>query len=185
MAASLLSKEKNKMKGFLELAKDRYSVRKFDGREIPQEDIEKIIEAGVCAPTAVNFQPLKIWVFKSEEAREKLLSCTKMKFMEPAKVIFAIGSKPEQAWVRKYDDKNFADIDASIAATQMMLEIHDLGYGSTWIGHFDVNKVWELFPELRDYELIALLPVSGIAEGCAPSEKHAETKSREELVQEL
>lgn len=173
------------MSQFLELAKDRYSVRKFDGREIPQEDIEKIIESGVCAPTAVNFQPIKIWVFKSEEAREKLLSCTKMKFIAPAKVIFAIGSKPEQAWVRQYDGKNFADIDASIAATQMMLEIHDLGYGSTWIGHFDVNRVWELFPELNGYELVALLPVSGIAADCVPSERHTMTKSREELVQEL
>ncbi len=173
------------MKDFLELAKNRYSVRKFDGKEIPKEDMDKIIEAGISAPTAVNFQPFKIWAVESEEARAKLLDCTKMKFIEPAKVIFVIGAKPDQAWVRAYDGKNFAEVDASIVATHMMLAIHDLGYGSTWIGHFNVNLVKEAFPEMEGYELIALLPVSGIEEGCAPAPKHAEIKSREELVKEL
>ena len=36
---------------FLTLAKDRYSARKFVSGEVPQEDIDKIIEAGLCAPT--------------------------------------------------------------------------------------------------------------------------------------
>ena len=61
------------MKDFLELAKARYSVRGFDGRDIPEEDINKIIEAGIAAPTAVNYQPIKIWAFRSEEARAKLI----------------------------------------------------------------------------------------------------------------
>lgn len=173
------------MNDFLELANNRYSVRQFDGKDIPEGDIEKIIEAGVCAPTAVNFQPVKIWVFKSEQAREKLLSCTKMQFIAPAKVIFMIGGKHEGAWVRPFDQKNFAEIDASIVVSHMMLEIHDLGYGSTWIGHFDAGKVKELFPETSDYELIALLPVSGIADGCEPSPRHKQYKSRDELVSVL
>ena len=46
------------MKDFLTLAKDRYSVRKFAAADIPQEDIDKIIETGLCAPTAVNYQPV-------------------------------------------------------------------------------------------------------------------------------
>ena len=171
------------MKDFLQLAHDRYSVRGFDGRDIPQEDIDKIIEAGIVAPTGVNFQPIRIWVFRSPEAREKLLSCTKMKFIEPAKVIFAVGADPSQAWNRPFDGKNFADVDAAIVITHMMLEIHDLGYGSTWIGHFDVNALAELFPETKGYSMIGLLPVSGIA--MEPSERHTKYKSRDELVTEL
>lgn len=173
------------MTDFLELAHDRYSARKFKSGEIPEADIEKIIEAGLCAPTAVNFQPIKLWVFKSRKAREKLLSCSKMKFIEPAPVIIAVGSKAEQAWVRPYDQKNFGDVDASIVATQIMLEIHDLGYGSTWIGHFDANTLKELFPEMKDYEMIALLPVGIIADDCAPSDRHEKRKSYDELVEEL
>ena len=105
-----------------------------------------------------------------------------MKFIEPAKVILAIGAKANEAWVRPYDKKNFAEIDAAIVATQMMLAIHDLGYGSTWIGHFDADAVKAQFPEMKDYELIALLPVGLIADDCKPSERHSVSKSREELV---
>lgn len=172
------------MNGFLQLAKDRYSVRKFTEGTIPEQDIEKIIQAGLCAPTAVNYQPIKLWVFRSAEAREKLVSCTKMKFIEPAPVIIAVGSKADEAWVRPYDNKNFGDVDAAIAATHIMLAIHDLGYGSTWIGHFDADKVKELFPDTKDYELIALLPVGIIAEGCQPSERHEKQRETEELVKE-
>ncbi len=171
------------MKDFLELARSRYSVRGFDGRDIPREDIDRIIEAGIAAPTGVNYQPIKIWVFRSPESREKLLSCTKMKFIEPAKVIFAIGADPTKAWTRPFDGKNIADIDAAIVITHMMLEIHDLGYGSTWIGHFDPEKLGELFPESKSYSMVGLLPVSGIA--MEPSERHSLRKPREEIVTEL
>ncbi len=171
------------MRDFLQLAKDRYSARMLEGADISKEDIEKIIEAGVCAPTAVNNQPFKIWAFESEEARQKLVSCTKMQFIAPAKVIFMIGADPSAAWVRQYDGKNFADVDAPIVATHMMLAIHDLGYGSTWIGHFDVNKVKELFPDTAKYELIALLPMGGIANGCEPSPRHTEYRNRDEIVE--
>ena len=173
------------MKDFSELAHDRYSVRKFDGRDIPEEDVETIIQAGICAPTAVNNQPVKIWVFRSQEARDKLLTCTKMQFISPAKVIFMVGAKPEEAWVRPFDQKNYAEVDASIVTTHMMLEIHDLGYGSTWIGHFNAAQVQELFPETKGYELIALLPVSGIAEDCEPSPRHTQYNERNQLVSQL
>ena len=173
------------MKDFLTLAKDRYSARKFETADIPHEDIEKIIEAGLCAPTAVNYQPFRIWTFESDSAKDKLLSCTKMKFIEPAKVIFAIGAKADEAWVRPYDKKNLAEIDASIVTTQMMLAIHDLGYGSTWIGHFDADALKQHFPEMNGYELIALLPVGIIADDCKPSERHSISKSRDELVKVL
>lgn len=171
------------MKDFLELAEARYSVRGFDGRDIPDEDIDRIISSGLCAPTAVNYQPIRIWVFRSPEAREKLVSCTKMKFIEPAKVILAVGADPKQAWVRPSDGKNFADVDAAIVITHMLLEIHDLGYGSTWIGHFDVNALAELYPETKEYNMIGLLPVSGI--GMEPSERHGKRKPRSEITEIL
>ena len=37
---------------FLELAKRRYSVRKFDPRPVEEEKLQKVLEAGRVAPTA-------------------------------------------------------------------------------------------------------------------------------------
>ena len=171
------------MTDFSQLARDRFSARRFDpSKEVTEEQIAKIVKAGLDAPTAVNFQPFKIWVFRSAEAKEKLLSATKMKFIGDAPVIFMIGAKAESAWVRPFDEKNYADIDAAIVTTHMMLEIHDLGLGSTWIGHFDVEKMKKAFPEMEGYNPIAMLPIGYPAEGAHPAHLHRECRPKEELV---
>ena len=45
---------------FLSLAKERYSCRSFLKKKVEKEKIEKILEAGRVAPTAVNFQPQRM-----------------------------------------------------------------------------------------------------------------------------
>lgn len=42
---------------FLQLAENRYSVRKFTERPVEREIIDKILRAGMLAPTAKNLQP--------------------------------------------------------------------------------------------------------------------------------
>ncbi len=41
---------------FLKLAKERYSCKKYDGRQISKEQLEAILEAGRLAPTARTFR---------------------------------------------------------------------------------------------------------------------------------
>ncbi len=45
------------MKDFLDLACERYSVRKYSDKEIEEEKLEKILKAAQVAPTGNNFQP--------------------------------------------------------------------------------------------------------------------------------
>ena len=52
---------------FLQLATDRYSVRSFSDRPIEPEKMEKILKAGQVAPTAVNFQPQKIYILRGTQ----------------------------------------------------------------------------------------------------------------------
>ncbi|MBQ3377964.1 MAG: nitroreductase family protein [Synergistaceae bacterium] len=163
---------------FLELAQERYSCRKFTEQPVEDEKIEKILDAAILAPTAVNKQPFRVWVIKSPENLEKVKETTHYHF--DAKVILAVGAKPNEAWVRAYDQRNFADVDASIAATHMMLEIQDLGLGSTWVGHFDANKLKEFFPDMAAYDLIALFPIGYPAIG--PHQMHSKRKAKAELA---
>ena len=47
--------------GMFATMRDRTSIRRFDpSREVSEEDVEKILRAGMCAPTALNRQP---WAF--------------------------------------------------------------------------------------------------------------------------
>lgn len=168
---------------FLELAKERFSCRSLQCTKIDKELIDKIIEAGIAAPTAVNKQPYKIWHMQSPEAKERIREVTRFDFN--ADTFLVVGSKEDEAWVRKYDGKNFADVDASIVATHMMLEIQDLGLRTTWVGHFDAPKLKELMPQMNGYELIAIFPIGYPAEDGVPSERHADRKSVDEVVKVL
>ena len=168
---------------FLDLAKERYSCRKLSDAPVEKEKIEKILNAGLAAPTAVNKQPYKIWVLESDEAVSNIASVTRYTF--GAKVFLLVGCRPDEAWVRRADGKNFAEIDGSIVATHMMLEIHDLGLGSTWVGYFDAPKLKEIYPELKDYELIALFPIGYPAEDSEPALMHSVKKDRELTVKYL
>lgn len=165
---------------FLELAKKRYSCRKLQETPVGEEMLRQILEAGNAAPTAVNKQPVHFWVLKSPEAMEKLGQTTRFVFGAPAAIV--IGSKAEEAWVRLSDGKNFAEVDAGIAATHMMLAVADLGLGTTWVGHFDAPKLKELFPEMAGYALSCVLPVGYPAEDAAPSPRHTERKGVDALT---
>lgn len=94
---------------------------------------------------------------------------------------------PDEAWVRKYHDRNLADVDASIVGTHIMLVAADLGLGTTWMGRFDAPAVKEAFPQTAGYDLVALFPLEYPAEGEAggPSPRHAERRAADELVSRL
>lgn len=170
---------------FLNFAHERYSCRSFTNQPVEQEKIDKIIEAGRVAPTAVNYQPAKIWVFQSPEALEKLRQTTPFPFVKQASVVFVVGGDPNQAWVRHFDEKNFVDVDSSIIATHMMLEIQDLGLGTTWVGHFDADKLAALFPEMQGYNLTAMFPVGYPAENAKPANTHTIYKPLDKMISVL
>lgn len=60
------------MGNFLELAKARYSCRKFASKMIEDEVLNRILEAGRISPTAVNYQPQRVLVIRDKEAIETL-----------------------------------------------------------------------------------------------------------------
>lgn len=169
--------------GFLELAKDRYSCREFSSKKIESDKLRKIISAGIASPTAVNKQPYKIWLMGSQEAKNKIKQVTSYTF--GAETFLVLGYKEEEAWTRKFDQRNFADVDAAIVGTHMMMEIHDLGLATTWVGYFDAPTLKELCPEMQDYQLIAIFPIGYPREDAKPSPRHMERKTEAEVVEVL
>lgn len=71
------------MTDFLSLAESRYSVRSFTDRKVEPEKLEKILQAGRVAPTAVNNQPQIIYVLQSPEALARMGQATKYLFGAP------------------------------------------------------------------------------------------------------
>ena len=165
---------------FLELAAKRYSVRKFREEKVRQEDLDKILKAGMLAPTAHNEQPQRILVINSDEALEKLKKCTACHFNAPTALL--ICSDKDACWTRKYDGKKSYDIDAAIVTTHMMLEAASIGVGTTWVMHFRPQVVREEFALPDNYEASAMLMMGYPAPDAEPYPGHFGFKDEKELV---
>ena len=59
--------------GLLELVKNRRSVRRFLTDPIPDEYVEKIIEAACWAPSGFNLQPWEFVVVKKQELKDSIV----------------------------------------------------------------------------------------------------------------
>lgn len=165
---------------FMRLASERYSVRKFDGRPVEQEVIEKILRAGQLAPTACNNQPQRIAVITGPEGLEKLRRCTGSHFNAPAALL--ICHDREECWKREYDGASSGDIDAAIVTTHMMLAAWTLGVGTTWVMHFIPEAVRTEFNVPEHLEPTALLVMGYPAPDAAPSPRHGERKPIEQVI---
>ena len=168
---------------FLELARERFSCRKFNEKQVEPEKIEKIIQTALLAPTALNKQPFKIFRINTVENIEKLKRTTP--FTYGAKEFLIVGAYEKGAYVRNFDNKNFAQIDASIVATHMMLEIQDLGLGTVWVGHFDEKILKSEFPVLNEYSIVAIFPIGYPADNVEISAFHYNSKSKEEILKTI
>ena len=106
------------MTDFVQLAHDRYSCRKLSDRPVEVEKIDRALEAAIVAPTAVNRQPWHAWLITDPDIVAKLDAVTPFTFGARQLVLF--GAKADEAWVRGYDGRNFADVDVTIAARVMV-----------------------------------------------------------------
>ena len=167
---------------FLTLAKERYSVRSFRPDPVPDEIVDKILEAGLVAPTACNNQPEKILVIRGEEALEKLRRVTECHFGAP--LAFLVSYDKNLIWKRKYDGRTSGDVDASIVATHMMLGAWSLGIGSTWVMYFIPEAAKCEFDLPDTVEPVALLVMGYPADDTAPSRMHTAYREKKEIVSE-
>jgi len=58
----------------LEAIKERRSVRAFKQQDVPEETVEKLIDAARHAPSAGNIQPWEFVVVRNLEVKRKLAS---------------------------------------------------------------------------------------------------------------
>lgn len=168
---------------FMNLLRNRYSVRKFSSQQVEDEKINMILEAGRLAPTACNLQPFKVYVLKSKEALETLQKCKLSHYGET--LAFIVCCDKEKCWNREYDHKLSGEIDATIVTTHMMLAITSLGLGSTWIMNFVLEALIHEFNFPSNLEPISILVVGYPAVDSGPSPRHYERKQISDLVESL
>lgn len=168
---------------FGKLAAERYSVREFAPAPVEEEKLRKILEAARVAPTAVNFQPQKLYVVKNPEALARLTAIRPV-FGAPLAVIVCYDDT--RSWKNSRDaGHDSGEVDAAIVTTHMMLQAWELGIGSCWIGAFQPSAVAEAFGIPANEHPVAILPLGYPADGCRPSDKHTSFRDVEDYIKIL
>lgn len=158
---------------FLDLAKKRYSVRKYTEQNVEQDKLDKILTAAHVAPTAANIQPVHLIVVREGEGLSKISKAANIYNAPLAIIVCADSSK---AWERPFDGKRTTDIDASILTDHMMLEAAELGLGSVWICYFKADVIKEEFKLPDNLEPVNILAVGYGAEPSADPDRHTSTR---------
>ena len=123
----------------MELLKKRRSVREFTNQEIKDSDIQKILEAGVAAPSAKNQQPWEFIVIKDRNVLNKLSENLSPLYAK-SKVTIILCMRKEGLF-----SATRAVQDMSACMQNMMLEATHLNIGSCWIGTYpDPNRMLPL-----------------------------------------
>ena len=164
---------------FKELARKRYSCRKYKTEHPGKEVLEQVLESARIAPSAVNFQPWYFIVIDEQEMLGKIHETYNGSWMREAPAIIIVCSDTEKAWTRS-DGKNHSDIDTAIAADHMTLQAADLGLGTCWICNFDKKQCKEILDLPDHIEPIVYLPIGYPADNT--SKNHDKRKDFDEVV---
>ena len=142
----------------LESIKKRQSVRSYQDKEIPEDVLQQVLEAGRLAPSANNKQHWKFIVVKDEDLRKKLVpACKNQKFVGEAPVVIA-GCATNPDYVMTCGEHSYS-IDLAIALDHMSLEAASLGLGTCWIGAFYQDQVKEILGVPENVRIVVLMSV--------------------------
>ena len=136
---------------FSDVINKRYSVRGYLDKEVEREKLEYVLKAATIAPTGVNYQPFKVFVIDTKKNKEALSKIYSAPWFVEAPYVICVVSKKDEAWVRKWDNKNISDIDTTIVMDHIILATTDVGLGTCYIGAFKPDEARK-FLNLSDNE---------------------------------
>lgn len=155
---------------FLELCKKRYSVRNYTTEPVSEEQLEYILQCTRLAPSAVNLQPWRFLVARSESSRKAVQACYKRDWIAQAPLYIICVIRHDEEWVRR-DGKHHGDIDIAIAAEHICMAAAAQGLGSCWVCNFDAKQLHEALQLSTNEEAAVIIPLGHATEGEIPIKK--------------
>jgi nitroreductase len=160
-----------------DLIKLRKSVRSYLPKDVEEDKLNRVLDAGRLAPSAGNRQEWRFIVVKEKEQRQKLAGATNHAFVAEAPVVLACCAEND-GHTMPCGLPSFS-IDAAIAIDHITLAAVAEGLGTCWIGGFDADKAKEVLGIPDGIAVVELLPIGYPAD---PSEQQKTRKSLDEII---
>jgi nitroreductase len=141
----------------LETIKTRRSIRKYKSDAVTEELIQKVLEAGIYAPSGMGKQSAIIVAVTNKEVRDKLsklnakvMGSTNDPFYGAPVVLVVLADKSVPTYI----------YDGSLVMENLMLAAHEVGLGSCWI-----HRAKQVFESEEGKEILKSLGIEGDYEG--------------------
>lgn len=146
-----------------ELIKKRRSVRKYDSaKPVSDEQINKILEAAVWAPSSGNTQCWRFFVVRNPKVKEDLaIKAGHQPFITDAPVLIVVAADLNHIG-RAYGSRGrdtYALQDTAAAIQNIFLAATSLGLASCWVGAFDEAKAVQILKLPDGIRPVAMLPM--------------------------
>lgn len=140
----------------------RHSFRgEYIKEPVPREDLKRIMEAGLAAPSGCNKQTTSLIAVDDEALVRKLKAVIDPPIAQSAPAFICVLTQR----INAYRNKSYAVQDYSAAIENMLLALVDLGYQSCWYeGHItDDDRICDKLADIlgvpEAYELVCILPI--------------------------
>ncbi len=151
----------------------RYSYRgELTDARVPREDLQKIVQAGIQAPSAMNEQIASFVIVDDPHLLGQLAEILDRPVCRTARAMIACVADPRPV----FKGLSFATEDCAAAVENMLLAITALGYATVWLDGVlrrenIAERIGELLGVPGDKQLRILLPVGVAAKPGTQKEK--------------
>ena len=139
----------NALKNILE----RRSIRRYKSAQITREELDSVIEAGVCAPSGKNLQSA---IIVAVQDRDEIAYMSKLNAEVMGVASDPFFGAPTVLVVLAEADSRFAVQDGSLVMGNLMNAAHAIGLGSCWI-----NRAYEVFEKKEGKALLKKWGIEG------------------------
>ncbi|MBN1950445.1 MAG: nitroreductase family protein [Bacteroidales bacterium] len=108
----------------------RRSIRRYSDKKIEKEVVDKIIQAGMYAPSAVNKQPWHFIIFSDLKTRDAIIEVHPNASMLTGAQMGILICYDESL----QHDEGYGPVDCAAATQNMLLAAHAQGLGACWVG---------------------------------------------------
>lgn len=143
----------------IDVIKNRRSVRRYQDKPVPKEDLEEILDCARLAPTGANAQKWLFGCITDKKLLQQVAAATLYgKFIKDTPACFAVFGVA---------DHQFSSDDGSAATMNIIYGAAAKGLGTCWVwgdGAPYSDTVRDILHVPKDYRLIALVPAGYAAE---------------------
>ena len=140
-----------------EAIRNRRSIREFTGEPVSRDSLNKIVSAGIWAPSGLNNQPWRFILVRDRETSEQLARHTSYSHIILGAQALIVVFLDKEAMYNEVKDHQ----SAGACIQNMLLAAEEIGLGAVWLGQILQNrdKVNAVFSLGDSYELMAVLAI--------------------------